>query len=76
MFQVLRAARATAIQECNNIPNISSLAARRKVTFSYREFKVSLKVTCLEEQVGLAFSCAVKGSAVETGELMPIFAED
>ena len=75
MHQVLRAARATAIQECN-IPNISSLPARRKVTFSYREFKVSLKVTCLEEQVGLAFPCAVKGSAVETGELMPIFAED
>jgi hypothetical protein len=33
-------------------------------------------VTCLEEQVGLAFSCAVKGRAVETGKLMPIFAED
>jgi hypothetical protein len=27
-------------------------------------------------QVGLAFSCAVKGRAVETGKLMPIFAED
>ena len=76
MHQVLRAARATAIQECNDIPNITSLQPRRHVTFSYREFKVSLKVTCLEEQVGLAFSCAVKGRAVETGKLMPIFAED
>jgi hypothetical protein len=76
MCQALRQARAQAILDCSDIPNISSLPARRIVTFDYRGFRVPLKVSCLEEQVSLAFASAVKGIAVETGMLQPIFAEE
>lgn len=76
MYQVLRTARTTAIVKASEIPNIGSLPARRTVTFTYRDFGITLKTSCLEEHVSLAFACAVKGIAVESGQLMPIFAED
>lgn len=76
MYQELRQARTTAINKCMDIPNISSLPSRRLVTFQYRDFKVPIKISCVEEQVSLAFACAVKSMAVEAGQLQPIFAED
>ena len=76
MYQELRQARTAAINKCLDIPNISSLPCRRLVTFQYREFKVPIKISCVQEQVSLAFACAVKGMAVEARQLQAIFAED
>ena len=76
LYQDIRHHRNEAISKCKELPGIELLTARRHVDFKYRGCTVNIKVSCVEEQCNLAIACALKGLAVESGLLKPIFAED
>jgi hypothetical protein len=76
LYQDIRHHRNEAINKCKELPGVDLLAQRRQVDFKYRGCTINIKVSCVEEQCNLAIACALKGLAVETGLLKPIFAED
>ena len=76
LYQDIRHHRNEAIIKCKELPGIELLTQRRHVDFKYRGYTVNIKVSCVEEQCNLAIACALKGLAVESGLLKPIFAED
>jgi hypothetical protein len=76
LYQDIRNHRNDAIARCKGLPSIDLLPPRRQVVFDYRGCSIGIKVACVEEQCNLAIACALKGLAVETGLLKPIFAED
>ena len=76
LYQGIRHHRNLAISKCKQLPGVELLAPRRQVDFKHRGCTVNIKVSCVEEQRNLAIACALKGLAVESGLLKPIFAED
>ena len=63
-------------EELQALPNIDTLSDKRHKVFRYRGFPLHLKVSCLQDEVGWAFSAAIKGAAVDAGVLQPLAAED
>ena len=49
---------------------------RRPIEIRYRGWPIVLKITCLAEEIHLRHAVALRGHAVETGDLIPLVCEE
>lgn len=59
----------------DDLPCLDMLPPRRAVKFMYRGVQIIVNVSSAQEQVQLGFACALKGWAVQTDLLTPLWVE-
>ena len=73
---VLIESKRAATKDVLAMKNLEVLPEKRTMACHCRGMPVPMKITCVHDEISLMFACAIKGQAVDAGELEPVFAEE
>ena len=62
--------------EVDNIKGIEALADRRNIIVRYRTWPLNLKVNCVADEINYRLAAALRGLAVQSGDLIPMTSEE
>ena len=65
-----------AKHEVDNIAGIEALPERRAVVVRYRTWPLNLKVACVADEINYRLAAALRGLAVQCGDLIPMVSEE
>ena len=65
-----------AKHEIDSIKSIEVLPDRRPIIVRYRQWPLNLKVNCVADEINYRMAAALRGLAVESGDLVPMVSEE